>query len=149
MTNFANVLAAGARDASDRPAVRLDDQTLTYRELDQAVAHTAGLLRAHGVEPGDRVGMQLPNLPYFPIVYWAGLRIGAVIVPMNPLLKGGEVAYHLSDAGARVMLGLGRFRGGGTRGFRLGARRVHHRRAGRVRSIDRRRRHRRRGRRPR
>ena len=105
MTNFANVLAAGARDASDRRAVRLDDQTLTYRELDQAVAHTAGLLRAHGVEPGDRVGMQLPNLPYFPIVYWAGLRIGAVIVPMNPLLKGGEVAYHLSDAGARVMLG--------------------------------------------
>ena len=69
MTNFANVLAAWARDASDRPAVRLNDQTLTYRELDQAVAHTAGLLRSHGVEPGDRVGMQLPNLPYFPIVY--------------------------------------------------------------------------------
>ena len=105
MTNFAHAQAAAARDAPDRPAVRLDDQTLTYQELDQAVAHTAGLLRAHGVGLGDRVGMQLPNVPYFPIVYWAGLRIGAVIVPMNPLLKGGEVAYHLSDARANLMLG--------------------------------------------
>lgn len=49
--------------------------------------------------------MQLPNVPHFPIVYYAVMRLGAVVVPMNPLLKRGEVGYHLSDAGARVMLG--------------------------------------------
>ena len=105
MTNFATEQAAAARDSAERPAMRFDNITLTYRDLDAAVARAAGLLRAQGVEPGDRVGMQLPNLPYFPIVYWAVLRLGAVVVPMNPLLKGPEVAYHLSDAGAKAMLG--------------------------------------------
>jgi len=105
VTNFATIQATAAADATDRPAVRLDDTTLTYGALDAAVARAAGLLRAHGVGPGDRIGMQLPNVPYFPIIYWGALRIGAVVVPMNPLLKGGEVAYHLSDACAKTMLG--------------------------------------------
>jgi long-chain acyl-CoA synthetase len=105
MTNFATEQAAAARDSAERPAVRLHDVTLTYWALDQGVARAAGLLRAHGVEAGDRVGMQLPNIPYFPIVYAAVLRLGAVVVPMNPLLKSAEVAYHLSDSGARLMLG--------------------------------------------
>ena len=105
MTNFATEQAAAAGDAAHRPAIRLDDKTLSYKALNVMVARAAGLLRAHGVGPGDRVGMQLPNDVYFPIVYWAGLRLGAVMVPMNPLLKGGEVAYLLSDAGAKVMLG--------------------------------------------
>jgi long-chain acyl-CoA synthetase len=105
VTNFATIQATAVADAPNRPAVRLDDTTLTYGALDTAVARAAGLLRAHGVGPGDRIGMQLPNVPYFPIIYWAALRIGAVVVPMNPLLKGGEVAYHLSDASAKAMLG--------------------------------------------
>jgi long-chain acyl-CoA synthetase len=49
--------------------------------------------------------MQLPNVPYFLLVYFAALRLGAVVVPMNPLLKDREVAYHLSDSGAKVMIG--------------------------------------------
>jgi long-chain acyl-CoA synthetase len=104
MTNFAAELAAAAADAADRPAVRLDDITLTYAPLDAAAARAAGMLRAHGVGAGDRVGIQLPNVPYFPIVYYGALRLGAVLVPMNPLLKAREVAYHLSDSGARVLL---------------------------------------------
>jgi len=92
VTNFAQEPAAAAADAPDRPAVRLDDLTLSYGELDGAVARTAGLLRAKGVGAGDRVGMQLPNVPHFPIVYYAVMRLGAVVVPMNPLLKRGRWA---------------------------------------------------------
>jgi len=109
VTNFAQELLAAAADAPDRPAVRLDDHTLSYAALDGAVARAAGLLRERGVKAGDRVGMQLPNVPYFPIVYYALLRLGAIVVPMNPLLKGNEVAYHLSDAGARLMVGWHEF----------------------------------------
>jgi long-chain acyl-CoA synthetase len=105
MTNFAQQLRQAAEEDSDRPAVKLDDLVLSYGELDAAAARAAGLLRAKGVEPGDRIGMQLPNVPYFPIVYYGVLRLGAVVVPMNPLLKRNEVAYHLSDSGARVILG--------------------------------------------
>jgi long-chain acyl-CoA synthetase len=105
MTNFAEQVSAAAAQAPNRPAVRLDDLVLSYGELDRAVALAAGLLRSRGVGVGDRVGMQLPNLPYFPIVYFGALRLGAVVVPMNPLLREREVAYHLSDSGARMMIG--------------------------------------------
>jgi long-chain acyl-CoA synthetase len=104
MTNFAAELASAADEAGDRPAVKLDDLVLSYALLDGAAARMAGLLRERGVEAGDRVGLQLPNLPFFPIAYFGALRLGAVVVPMNPLLKEREVAYHLSDSGARILI---------------------------------------------
>jgi long-chain acyl-CoA synthetase len=109
MTNFAEQLSLAAADDPNRPAVKLDDIALSYGELDASVARAAGLLRAKGARPGDRVGMQLPNVPYFPIVYFGALRLGAVVVPMNPLLRDREVAYHLSDSGAQVMVGWHQF----------------------------------------
>jgi long-chain acyl-CoA synthetase len=105
MTNFAATLTAAAEEAADRTAVKLDDVVLSYEMLEQASARLAGLLAARGVGPGDRVAMQLPNVPYFPIVYFGALRLGAVVVPLNPLLKTREVAFHLSDSGAKVIVG--------------------------------------------
>src|SRR3954468_8958778 len=102
--NFADAFARAAAEHSERPAVKLDDVVLTYSALDEAVARAAGFLRAKGVGEGDRVGMQLPNVPYFPIVYFGALRIGAVVVTMNPLLKGREVAYYLQDSAARLLV---------------------------------------------
>src|SRR4051812_8711908 len=104
MTNFATELSAAAADAGHRPAVKLDGIVLTYSMLDAAAARAAGMLRAKGVEPGQAVGLQMPNVPYFPIVYFGALRLGAVVVPMNPLLKGPEVEYHLKDSGAKVIV---------------------------------------------
>src|SRR3712207_6745897 len=69
----------------------------------------AGLLRAKGVGPGDRVGLQLPNVPYFPFAYYGILRLGAVVVPMNPLLKDREVAFQLGDSGAKVLIAWHQF----------------------------------------
>src|SRR5215204_7222724 len=109
MTNFAEQLSAAVADDPERPAVKLDDVVLNYGALEAGVARAAGLLRSRGVEPGDRVGMQLPNVPYFPIVYFGALRIGAVVVPMNPLLKDREIAYHLSDSGAKLLVGWAGF----------------------------------------
>ncbi len=105
MTNFALGPVVAAEEAPTLPAVKLDDLTLSYGALEGAIAEAAGLLRGEGVRQGDRVGIQLPNLPYLPIVYYAVLRLGAVAVPMNPLLKTGEVAYQLSDSGSRLMVG--------------------------------------------
>ena len=61
----------------------------------------AAILKEKGVEPGDRVGVMLPNVPYFPIVYYGVLRAGGVVVPMNVLLKGREVGFYLEDPGRR------------------------------------------------
>ena len=58
-----------------------------------------------GVERGDRVGIMLPNVPQFPIICYGALRAGAIVVPMNPLLREREVSTTLSDSGAKVLFG--------------------------------------------
>ena len=87
----------------DNVAVKLDAIALSYADLDGASAHLAGLLAAHGVRPGDRVGIMLPNLPHFPVCYYGALRAGAIVVPMNVLLKRREVAYYLRDSEAKLV----------------------------------------------
>ena len=103
MPNVATLLTDSADLHPERIAVRVGDAAITYAELDAATEATAGLLRAKGVGPGDRVGVMLPNVAAFPIAYYAILRIGAVVVPMNPLCKDREVGYFLQDAGAKVL----------------------------------------------
>ena len=101
--NLAANLVSSAASFADRVATRLGDATTTYRQLDDQSASVAGLLAARGVLPGDRVGLMLPNVAEFAPVYYGILRSGAVVVPMNPLLKAREVAYYLSDSGAKWM----------------------------------------------
>ena len=104
MTNLGALLGQAADDHPGRVALRLEDLTLTYAQLREAAGRMSALLAAHGVQPGDRVGIMLPNVPAFPIAFYGALAADAVVVPMNPLLKSREVAYYLSDSGARVVL---------------------------------------------
>ncbi len=104
MTNLAHLLTQTAAKHPDRPAVGLDGDTMTYAELDEATARFAGMLRAHGIVTGDRVGIMLPNVPQFPVLYYGALRAGAVIVPMNVLLKERETAFYLRDPEAKLVL---------------------------------------------
>jgi long-chain acyl-CoA synthetase len=103
MANLALNLVEAADIHPKRAAVRLDDLVLTYEELDERSAQVAGLLAAGGVERGDRVGLLLPNVPQFPLLYYGVLRAGAVVVPMNPLLKAREIQYYLQDSGTRLV----------------------------------------------
>ena len=64
----------------------------------------ATLLDKAGIEPGDRVGVMLPNTPAFAIAFYGIMYRGAVAVPMNPLLKAREVAYYLSNSAAKALL---------------------------------------------
>jgi long-chain acyl-CoA synthetase len=109
MTNLTGVLADTVAEHGDRTALKLDDLEIPYTALQEGSARVAGLLKARGVEPGDRVGLMLPNLPYFPFAFFGVLRLGAVVVPMNPLLKEREVAFHLGDSGAKVLLAWTQF----------------------------------------
>jgi long-chain acyl-CoA synthetase len=100
--NLAENLTATATRHPDRTALRLDELELTYAQLDEASARVAGLLRAKGIEPGDRIGIMLPNVPQFAGCYYGVLRAGGVVVPMNVLLKGREVAFYLGDPEAKL-----------------------------------------------
>ena len=104
MTNLSSLLERAAADHPGHPAIRLDEEVLSYAQLREAAGRMSTLLAAAGVEPGDRVGIMLPNVPAFPIAFYGALAAGAIVVPMNPLLKSREVSYYLSDSGAKVLL---------------------------------------------
>jgi long-chain acyl-CoA synthetase len=87
----------------DRSAIRFRDRRMTYGELDAAARTVGALLRQAGVRPGERVVLVLPNLPEFGAGYLGILMAGAVVVPLNPLLKAEEVRYVLEDSGASAM----------------------------------------------
>ena len=101
--NLAHNLTTSAQRYPDSPALLIDEVAITYAELDAATARVAGLLRERGLEPGDRVGIMLPNVPQFAFAYYGVLRAGGVIVPMNILLKHREVEFYLGDSEAKVI----------------------------------------------
>ena len=102
--NLATMLRESARARPDKAAVILDSFRLTWAQVEAASNQAAGGLRSAGVRPGDRVGLMLPNVPQFLIAYYGILKAGAVVVPMNVLLKAPEVAYYLADSGATTLI---------------------------------------------
>jgi long-chain acyl-CoA synthetase len=100
--NIASWVTERAATDPDLPAIKQGETILSYGSLDAAAARFATILRRRGVKASDRVAMIMPNVIYFPIVYYAILRAGAIVVPMNPLLKAGEITYTWNDSGAKL-----------------------------------------------
>jgi long-chain acyl-CoA synthetase len=100
MLNLSVVLEDSAKHFPERAAVVLGEQRLSYAQVDAAANRVANLLVSRGIGAGDKVALSCPNLPYFPVVYYGILKAGAVVVPLNVLLKGREIGYHLNDSEA-------------------------------------------------
>ncbi len=103
MTNLSGFLEKSAQDFPDRTAIVFGDTRLSYPQVNGAANQVANLLVERGIKPGDKVALSCPNLPYFTIVYYGILKAGATVVPLNVLLKGREVAYHLADSDAKAL----------------------------------------------
>ncbi|MYW69761.1 AMP-binding protein [Streptomyces sp. SID8379] len=104
MTDLPALLARSVRHHADRTAVRQGATLLTYARLGELTGRLAALLRTKGLRAGDRVAVALPNVAEFPVVYYGVLRAGGVVVPVNPLLKSGEMEFVLRDCGARLLV---------------------------------------------
>lgn len=98
MLNLAVLLDDSAREAPDNTAIIFNEMRLSYAAVNAAANQIANGLLELGVQPGDKVALSCPNIPYFPIVYYGILKAGAVVVPLNVLLKSREIAYHLDDS---------------------------------------------------
>ena len=109
MTSLSTNLVASKERNPNRVALRCDDLQFTFAEFHAAASRVATLLEQAGVEPGDRVGIMLPNTPAFAIVFYGIIYRGAVAVPMNPLLKAREVTFYLSNSGAKALFGTPAF----------------------------------------
>ncbi|MFJ6616307.1 long-chain fatty acid--CoA ligase [Kitasatospora sp. NPDC091335] len=101
---LAAVLADTAARRPDEPALIWDSSSVTYGLLWERARTCAAELRRHGIGPGDRVALLLPNTPQFPVVYYGALALGATVVPLNTQLRSGEIEFVLADSGARALV---------------------------------------------
>ena len=104
--NLATILRESRSACPGKPLCHSQHTTLTYEQVDEASGRVAAGLLDVGLRPGDRVAVQLPNVPEFLLCYFGILKAGLIMVPLNPLLKGREIAYHLQDSGSRILIGF-------------------------------------------
>ena len=107
--SFLNTFTDNVRKYPDKVALEFIDlplQRLTYAELDQLVGQTAGYLQSLGLQPGDRVALQLSKSLEFILLHLATVRLGAITLPLNLAYPPDEIEYFLSDSEARFFFAL-------------------------------------------
>jgi len=102
--NLAIMLRESRNAKPDHPLCHISDLTFSYAQVDEISGRVARALLGHGLRRGDKVAVQLPNLPQFIFTYFAILKAGLVMVPLNPLLKALEIAYQLQDSETRMLI---------------------------------------------
>lgn len=101
--NLASIVTHHARMAPQKEAVVLGDTRLTYGQLEAMSNKVANALVSMGIGHGDKVALNCPNLPYFPIVYYGIMKTGAVVVPLCVLFTAREIEYQLRDSDAKAV----------------------------------------------
>ncbi|WP_067680104.1 class I adenylate-forming enzyme family protein [Nocardia miyunensis] len=106
---IASALYWWAETEPSRPALIVDDETLTYRELQDWSSRVARRIAESGIAPGDRVGVLGPNSLTWPVLALGVLKAGAVVVPLNPRLTPAELRKVLDDSGAVLTIAPAEF----------------------------------------
>jgi len=105
---LSEILAATAIDIPDRPATVFLGGELTFQQIKSRSDKLALALARLGIAKGDRVGIMLPNCPQYIIAAFAALRLGAIVVNVNPTYTAREVLTVVSDSGMRILVTLDR-----------------------------------------
>ena len=100
--NLAGILSEPGNP--DAPALIHEGTNVSYAELGARVERAAAELSGRGVGPGDRVAIVLPNAPSFVEAYFGALRLGAVVVPVNVLLRPAEIEERLGAVSASAVV---------------------------------------------
>ena len=103
--NLATFLANTTSRRPDHIAIRFQDQTVTYSELNRRVNSLAWGISAVGVKPADVCVLMMPNSINWVTVYYALAKLGAVVLPVNFLYRVGELDHIFQDSGARAFIG--------------------------------------------
>lgn len=110
-STLAELLSGVATSDPNHTAIVFQEQAIGYGQLHGLVERVANSLAARGIGHGDRVALLLPNIPQFIVAYYAVVRLGAIVVPLNLLYKAEELAYILNDSRAKALIAFETFYG--------------------------------------
>jgi long-chain acyl-CoA synthetase len=79
-----------AREFSEKNAIIFNDHSITYAQFDNITNRLANGLKNAGIQAGDRVALLMPNLPHFIFSYYAILKVGGIVVPINYMMEDNE-----------------------------------------------------------
>jgi long-chain acyl-CoA synthetase len=94
------------KDNKDKTAIDFMGKTYTYADLGAMVDRFAKSLQDQGIGPGSKVGLSLPNVPFYPIAYYAILKTGATVANFNPLYGPEELKHQVEDSDIEMMVGM-------------------------------------------
>jgi long-chain acyl-CoA synthetase len=103
-TTMPEMLTETVRKHADRPCLNFMGKTLTYAELDKMSDAFAKSLQEQGIKKGDRVGLCLPNTPFYAVAYYGAFKAGAAVVNFNPLYPEHEMEHLIKDSGCQTMV---------------------------------------------
>lgn len=103
------MLEEAARNYPETPCTIFKGAKISYREMNAIADQLAAGLASLGVKKGDRVGIFMPNTPQFVMAYFAVLKLGAIVVAVNPLYSAREIEHQVNDAGIELMLVMSNF----------------------------------------
>jgi long-chain acyl-CoA synthetase len=104
MQTLPEVIQHSIEEYHSHPALLWNGNQVTYGDFGEAVVRLANSFKGLGLGKGDRIMVMLPNIPQFPIVYYATMLIGGVVIPINILLKYREIASLLEDSEAKAII---------------------------------------------
>ena len=107
--SFLNIFTENVRIYPDKVALEFIDpplQRVTYAELDELVQRTTSYLQSLGLQPGDRVALQLSKCLEFILLHLATVQLGAISLPLNLAYPPDELKYFLEDSGAKLFFAL-------------------------------------------
>jgi len=102
--NLATMLRESRNSDPDKPLGHFGDLTFTYAQVDEISGRIATSLLSLGLQRGDKVAVQLPNVPEFISTCFGILKAGLVMCPLNPLLRAPEVAFYLENSDAKMLV---------------------------------------------
>jgi long-chain acyl-CoA synthetase len=114
--NLGTILQGTASERGDHTALIIGEQSISYAELHRGAQGIAQGLLDLGLQPGDKISVMQPNVPQFPLSYFGILYAGMTVVPLNVLLTGEEVQYHLEDSDSKLLIGHPMFEASATAG---------------------------------
>jgi len=105
LSHMGDLPSMGARRYGEKTAFTFSGQDVSYDELEAGACEVANVLVDHGVEPGDRVGIFVPNQPLFPQAYFGVHKAGGVAVPLNLRMDPETLGFVVQDAGVDHLVG--------------------------------------------